>query len=83
MAKIYENIKNKKRYFILFGENDLRKIDFIESLCIFLCERKVIKSYEIFRIFSEIDYKYTVNKLEKEIEFDEFFGNEKNNNNKI
>ena len=58
MGKIFSNIINNGEYVILFGEKNLGKIDFTESLCVFLYERKKIKSYKIFRIYSEIDFKY-------------------------
>ena len=58
MGRIFNNITEHGNYVILFGEKELEKTNFIESLCVYLCERKVINSYYIFRINSEIDYKY-------------------------
>ena len=74
MGKIFSNIINNGEYVILFGEKNLGKIDFTESLCVFLYERKMIKSYKIFRIYSEIDYKYMECILSQRYEYN------KNNN---
>ena len=43
---------------ILFGEKDLAKINFAESSCVYLFERKIIKNYQIFRINNELDFNY-------------------------
>ena len=63
MGRIFKNITNKGKYVILFGEKNLGKIDFTKALCVYLYERKIIKSYEIFRIYYESDYKYMEYKL--------------------
>ena len=58
MGRIFNNITKNGNYVILFGEKELEKINFTESLCVFLRERKVINSYKIYKINTEIDYKY-------------------------
>ena len=65
MGRIFQNITEKGKYTILFGEKNLGIKDFAESLCVYLYERKKIKSYEIFSIYSEVDYKYMESKLNK------------------
>ena len=69
MGKIFENLTNQGKYVILFGEKDIGKINFTESLCVYLYERKKIKSYEIFRIYSENDYKYMEYKLNERYKY--------------
>ena len=69
MGRIFENLTNKGKYVILFGEKNLGKINFTESLCVFLYERKKIKSYEIFRIYSESDHEYMNKKLIQKYKF--------------
>ena len=63
MGRIFSNITNQGKYVILFGEKNLGKIDFTRALCVYLYDRKKIKSYEIFRINSKSDYKYMEFKL--------------------
>ena len=63
MGKIFKNLINQGKYVILFGEKNLEKINFAESLCVYLYERKIISNYEIIRIFNENDYKYMEEKL--------------------
>jgi hypothetical protein len=66
MGRILQNINNNGKYVILFGEKDLRKVVFSESLCVYLYERKVINNYEIFRIYSELDFTDMKNKINDE-----------------
>ena len=47
IGKIFNNIKNNENYAIFYGEKDLLKTDFAESLCVYLYERKIINNYEI------------------------------------
>ena len=67
MGKIFKNITNKDNYVILYGEKDLEKINFSESLCVYLNERKIINNYKIYRINSDIDYIYMEENIKSEI----------------
>ena len=58
---------NNENYVILYGEKDLLKTDFAESLCVYLYERKIISNYEIFKIYNEFDFEYMKNKLRENI----------------
>ena len=75
MGKIFFDLTNQNKYSILFGEKNLGKINFIESLCVFLYERKKIKSYEIYRIYSENDYKYMEYKLNEKYKYNDIYLN--------
>ena len=61
MGKIFNKIMNNENYVILYGEKDLLKTDFAESLCVYLYERKIINNYEIFKINSDFDFEYMEN----------------------
>ena len=63
IGRIFNNISNNGNFSILFGEKGLEKINFVLALCIYLSQRKIINSYEIFRLYSEIDYLFMINKL--------------------
>ena len=63
IGKIFNNIKNNENYAIFYGEKDLLKTDFAESLCVYLYERKIINNYEIFIINSEYDFEYVKNQI--------------------
>ena len=63
MARIFNNICNKGIFSILFGEKGLEKINFALALCIYLSQRKIINNYEIFRLYSEIDYLFMINEV--------------------
>ena len=61
MSQLFKNIKRNNsilNYLIIYGEKGLLKQDFAESLCVYLNERNIINSYEIFRIKSDFDYSY-------------------------
>ena len=63
IGKIFNNIKDNENYAIFYGEKDLLKTDFAESLCVYLYERKIINNYEIFIINSEYDFEYVKNQI--------------------
>ena len=63
IGKIFNNIKNNGKFVILFGEKDLAKIFFAESLCVYLFERSIINNYEIFRINNEWDFNFMKDKI--------------------
>ena len=79
MGKIFDNVKNNGKYTFLLGEKDLEKTDFAESLCVYLYERKIINSYEIFRIYSDFDFDYMINIFNEYIKNKEKITNEKKN----
>ena len=57
IGHIFNNIKNNENNFVIFlGEKYLEKMEFSESLCVYLYERDIIINYEIFRIISEFDF---------------------------
>ena len=68
IGKIFNKIMNNENYVIFYGEKDLLKTDFAESLCVYLYERKIINNYEIFRINSEFDFIYIKNKIREYIQ---------------
>ena len=49
--------KNGNFIIVLYGDNGLRKMDFAESTCVHLFERKIIHKYDKFIIDSEFDYE--------------------------
>ena len=63
IGKIFNKIMNNENYVILYGEKDLLKTDFAESLCVYLYERKIISDYEIFKINNEFDFEYMKEQL--------------------
>ena len=63
IGKIFNNIRNNGNFVVLFGDKDLSKINFSESLCVYLYERKIINNYEIFRIKNEWDFNYIKDKI--------------------
>ena len=63
IGKIFNKIMNNENYVFLYGDKDLSKTDFAESLCVYLYERKIIKDYQIFKINSEFDFEYMKNKI--------------------
>ena len=79
MGEIFNNIKNKEKYTFLLGDKDLEKIDFAESLCVYLFERKIIDDYEIFRINSDFDFNYMNDKINEINKKYEYSGNKKIN----
>ena len=73
IARIFNNIINKGKFSILFGETGLAKIYFAESSCVYLFERNIINTYDIFRINSEFDFECMKRKIienTKNIEID-------------
>ena len=85
MANITKSINEKKNKFaILYGEKELQKEYFVETLCVYLFERRIIDNYEIMSISSDFDFNNLNNDLKnivdqktiKIIKFD-------NNNNDI
>ena len=65
MGKIFHDITNNGNYAFLLGSKELLKTYFAESLSVYLYERKVINSYEIFRINCDFDFYYMFDKLNK------------------
>ena len=61
---VNENNENNK-FAILYGEKELEKNDFAETLCVYLYERKKIDSYEIISIASEFDFNNLKNDFNK------------------
>ena len=55
MLNIFEEIKKGRHFFIIYGKPNLRKKDFVESLCVYLFERKIIEDYLLF-FRDEMDY---------------------------
>ena len=49
--------KNGNFIIVLYGDNGLRKMDFAESTCVHLFERKIIHKYDKFIIDSEFDFE--------------------------
>jgi GMP synthase PP-ATPase subunit len=66
MGRIINSINTDEDFAVFFGEKGLLKLDFTESLCVYLYERKVINNYEIFRIYSELDFTDMKNKINDE-----------------
>ena len=62
IGRIFDKINNEK-FIILFGEKDLAKMNFSESLCEYLHERKIINDYKIFRIKNEWDFNFIKDKI--------------------
>ena len=75
IGHIFNNIKNNENNFVIFlGEKYLEKMEFSESLCVYLYERDIIINYEIFRIISEFDFIHLKHKI---FEINEIIKNEK------
>ena len=68
MGQIFKNISKNEKYTVLYGEKGLEKVNFAESLCVYLAERYIINDYEIFRIKSEFDYNYMLDKINENID---------------
>ena len=71
MGQIFNNIKANDDimyYSILYGEKGLLIQNFVESLCVYLKERKTINNYRIFRIKSNFDFFYFKGKIVENIE---------------
>ena len=77
MGRIFKDITNKGKFFILYGEKEMRKTDFTESFCVYLYERKIIIDYVIYKINSEFDYIYLTDKLSEIINNNENIENKK------
>ena len=65
MGKIFNNITKNGNYVFLYGEKGLEKIIFAESLCVYLCERKIINDYKIYKLNSENDFNFMINEINK------------------
>ena len=63
IGRIFNSITNGEKFAIFYGEKYMGKLDFAESLCVYLYERKIIENYEIFRISSKEDFNEMENKL--------------------
>ena len=69
MGKIFNHINaNEENYSVLYGEKELLKTDFAESLCVYLNERKIIYDYEKFSINNQFDVDYLKYKINKDSE---------------
>ena len=66
MGRIINCINTDENFVVFFGEKGVLKLDFTESLCVYLYERKIINNYEIFRINSELDYNNMKNKIDED-----------------
>ena len=76
MREIYDILSNNdasnNNSIIIYGDKEIGKQDFSESICVYLFERKIIDNYKIIEIKTELDLDYFKNKL-----------SEYNKNNKI
>ena len=67
MREIYDIISNNTNYnnnfIIIYGEKEIGKQDFAESVCVYLFERKIIYSYNIVEIKTKLDLDYLKYKL--------------------
>ena len=55
---------NKSHFIIIYGDREIGKQDFAESVCVHLYERKIIKDYDgCFIISNEYDLNYIKNKI--------------------
>ena len=79
VGRIFNSLTNKEKFSILFGKKYMGKLDFAESLCVYLYLRLIIYDYEIFRINTEEDFNYTNSKLLNENKNKKYnCGNKKN-----
>ena len=69
IGRIYNSINTNQSFAIFFGEKGLLKLNFTETLCFYLSERKMIDNYENFRIYSKEDFNSMMNKIEEDIKF--------------
>ena len=74
MGKIFNSLNKKNKFAIFYGKKDNGKLDFAESLCVFLYERKIINNYEIFRISSKGDFNEMRKKIKKDIDYNKAYG---------
>ena len=68
ISRVFNSITKKEKFCVLFGEKGYGKLDFAESLCVYLYERKIINNYEIFRINSKEDLNDMKNQINEYIE---------------
>jgi hypothetical protein len=69
IGRIYNSINTNESFAIFFGEKGLLKLNFTETLCFYLLERKMIDNYENFRIYTKEDFNSMMNKIEEDIKF--------------
>ena len=60
---INDNSGRNKHFLILYGEKEIGKQDFAESLCVYLFERKIIEKYENIELKTEYDFHNFKNKI--------------------
>ena len=69
MREIYDilsnNDANNNNSIIIYGDKEIGKQDFSESICVYLFERKIIDNYKIIEIKTELDLDYFKIKLSK------------------
>ena len=78
MGKIFNNISKNGSYVFIYGEKEQEKVNFAETLCVYLSERKIIGDYKIYNITSKSNYNYMVNEIDKSIEYNKIKVNKKN-----
>ena len=79
IGRVFNSIYNKEKYFIFFGEKGMAKLDFAETLCVYLYERKIIDNYTILRINTKEDLNELKGTIKKEIENNKTNFNKKKN----
>lgn len=69
MKEIYDILSNNdasnNNPIIIYGDKEIGKQDFSESICVYLFERKIIDNYKIIEIKTELDLDYFKIKLSK------------------
>ena len=67
MREIYDILSNNdatnNNFIIIYGDKEIGKQDFSESICVYLFERKIIDNYKIIEIKTELDLDYFKIKL--------------------
>ena len=63
IGRVFNSITKNEKISIFFGKKGFGKLNFVESLCVYLYERKIINNYELFRINSEADFNDMKNQL--------------------
>ena len=78
IVKVYKDLVNNEhiKYTVIYGKKGTGKLDFAESLCVFLFERDIIYDYEIFNEIEDIIIESIEIKI-KEIEKKKKYNNKK------
>ena len=64
ISDIFGSIQKGNHFLIVYGKSGLKKRDFVESLCVYLYERKIIEDYILF-FREEMDYDDIKEKIKK------------------